>query len=271
MVEGIPGSGKSTFAKKIAEFYTKRGLKTNLYNEGDYQPADLAWNACIPIEKLESVLSPYVDFRDEINKNIHIEDGYAIISYTQVKTENQTFYKDMESYEVYDNRVPFEVFEILHHKRWEAFSKHAESKDELTVFECAFLQNHIWQLMLWQLSDVETIKQYFNKLIQTVTELSPVLIYLSQPDIRETVERVAGQRVFNYGSWIDGFIGSIENTPYGRQQGLKGFDGAINHLETRKSAELKVIESLPIETIILENSNFDWDTLWEELKNKLPV
>jgi hypothetical protein len=271
MVEGIPGSGKSTFAKKIAEFYTERGLKTNLYNEGDYHPADLAWNACIPNEKLESVLSPFADFRDEINKSIHIEDGYAIVSYTQVKTENQAFYKDMESYEVYDNRVPFEVFESLHRKRWEAFSKHAKSKNELTVFECAFLQNHISQLMMWQLVDVEIIIQHLNKLLQTVTELSPVLVYLSQPDIRETVERVARQRVSDHGSWIDGFIGYTENTPYGKRHGLKGFDGLIELLETRKSAELKVIESLSIETIILENSNFDWDNQWTELKKKLPV
>jgi hypothetical protein len=271
MVEGIPGSGKSTFAKKTAEFYTKRGLRTNLYNEGDYHPADLAWNACIPIGKLESVLSPYADFRDEINKNIHIEDGYAIISYTQIKTENQTFYKDMESYEVYDNRVPFEVFETLHHKRWEAFGKYAKSKNELTVFECAFLQNHISQLMMWQLADVEIIIQHLNKLLQTVTELSPILVYLSQPDIRETIKRVAAERVSEYGSWLDGFISSLENTPYGKKHGLKGFDGAIKHLESRKSTELKVIETLLIETIVLENPNYDWDNLWTELEKKLPV
>jgi hypothetical protein len=271
MIEGIPGSGKSTFAKRIASFYTERGLRTNLYNEGDYHPADLAWNACIPVEQLESVLVPYANFRDEINKNIHIEDGFAVVSYSKVKTDNETFFRDMESREVCDNRVPFEVFETLHRKRWEAFSKHAKSKDELTVFECAFLQNHIWQLMLWQLADIETIKQYFSKLIQTVTELSPVLVYLSQSDIRETVERVARQRVSEHGSWIDGFIGYTENTPYGKRHGLKGFDGLIELLETRKSTELKVIESLSIETIILENSNFDWDNQWTELKKKLPV
>jgi len=42
MVEGIPGSGKSTFAQKIEEFYTKHNLKANLYNEGSFHPADLA-------------------------------------------------------------------------------------------------------------------------------------------------------------------------------------------------------------------------------------
>lgn len=271
LVEGIPGSGKSTFAKRIFDFYTKGGLKTTLYNEGGFHPADLAWNACIPVEILDSVLAPYESFRDEIDKNTHIEDDYAIVSYTQVKTENKAFFKDMESHEVYDNRVPFEVFETLHRKRWSAFCEQAKPKDEITVFECAFLQNHVSELLLLQLADIEAMKQYFNTLIHTVIELSPVMIYLSQPDVKETIQRIASQRVFEHGAWIDGFIHYTENTPYGKLHAIKGFDGVIQSLEKRKSIELEIIKSLPIETIVLENPNYNWEILWKDLEEKLPV
>ena len=271
LVEGIPGSGKSTFARRIADFYIKGGIKTNLYNEGWFHPADLAWNACVPLKILDIVLAPYEDFRDEIDKHIHVEDDYAIVSYTQVKTENEAFYKDMESYEVYDSRIPFEVFDSWHRKRWNAFCQQAKLKADFNVFECAFLQNHISELMLFQLADIETMKWYFNALIQTVAELSPVLIYLSQPNVRETIERVAKQRVFEHGSWIDGFIQYIENTPYGKLNKINGFDDIIQFLEKRKSVELKIINSLPIDTIVLENPNYDWETLWENLENELQM
>ena len=75
LVEGIPGSGKSTFAQKIADCYSTRGQKTNLYTEGDYHPADLAWNARLPLEELDNILAPYSAFRADIDKNTHIEDG----------------------------------------------------------------------------------------------------------------------------------------------------------------------------------------------------
>ena len=85
LVEGIPGSGKSTFAQKIADCYSTRGPKTNLYTEGDYHPADL-------------------------DKNIHIEDGYTTISYTHVTTGTPEFYKAMKDREVYDSRIRFPLF-----------------------------------------------------------------------------------------------------------------------------------------------------------------
>jgi len=267
LVEGIQGSGKSTFAKKIADFYTEHGLQANLYTEGGFHPADLAWNACIPVETLSRVLAPYSGFREEIDKNTHIEDGYAIISYTQVKTDNKAFFKDMENHEVYDNRVPLDVFNGLHRSRWRAFGEQAKRKNALNVFECALLQNHVTELMYFHIADDETMKMHFNTLIQTVTALSPFLIYLTQPNIRDTIERVADER----GDWINRFIHYAENSPYGKLYGLKGFDAAISCLEERKRMELDVISSLPIASVILENPNYDWETLWESLVNNLPI
>ena len=271
MIEGIPGSGKSTFAKRIADFYISHGLKVNLYNEGEFHPADLAWNACVPVKSLNDVLAPYESFRNEIDKNTHIEDDYAIISYTQVKTENAEFYKEMETYEVYDNRVPFDVFNRLHRKRWETFGSQAKVNNELNIFECALLQNHVNELMLFHLADIDTIKKHINTIIQTVADLSPSLIYLSQPNVKETIERTAKQRVSENGRWIDGVINYIENTPYGKLHGIKGFDGAVQIFEERKRIELEIVNSLPINAIIIENPDYDWDVLWGKIKSFLYI
>jgi len=269
MIEGIPGSGKSTFAQRITDFYNNNGIKTNLYNEGGFHPADLAWNACIPVESLDNALAPYKSFRNEIDKNTHIEDDYAIISYTQVKTDDKTFFNAMETYEIYDNRVPFDVFNKLQLKRWGTFGRQAKEKNELTVFECALLQNHVSELMFYHLADIETLKIHTNSLLQTVAELSPSLIYLSQPNVRETIERVAEQRVYVYGKWIDRVINYSENTPYGKLHNIKGFDGAVQMFEERKRIELEIIKSLPINTIIFENPEYNWEALWEKIESFL--
>ncbi|MCL2322179.1 MAG: thymidylate kinase [Oscillospiraceae bacterium] len=271
MIEGIPGSGKSTFAQRIADFYNNQGLKTNLYNEGGFHPADLAWNAYIPVEFLNKILASYEKFKDEIDKNIHIEDDCAIIPYTQVKTDDKAFFKEMESYEVYNNRVPFDVFNRLLSKRWSAFSKEAKEKDEVNIFECALLQNQVSELMLFHDADIDMLKTHINAFLQAVADLSPCLIYLSQPNVRETIERVAKQRVFEDGSWIDMVIDYSENTPYGKLRGIKGFEGAVQIIEERKRMELEIIKSMPINTIVLENPDYDWEALWKEVESFLRI
>lgn len=270
LVEGLPGSGKSTFAKKIAKFYKNHKVKVNLYNEGDFHPADLAWNSLIPLELLETILSKYDTLKAEINKNMIIEDNYAVIPYTQIKTENESFYKDMESYEVYNNRLSLSEFTKLHYKRWSKFNNQAK-KNELNIFECAFLQNHISELMYFHLSDIESIKTYFSNLIQTVNDLCPMLIYLSHSNIEKMISNVAKERVSPYGNWIDEVINYIETTPYGKLKERKGFDGVIQSFYERKQAELEVIKHLKINTLILENSENDFEMMWKELESKLLI
>lgn len=43
----------------------------------------------------------------------------------------------------------------------------------------------------------------------------------------------------------------------------------IRVLEERQKAELEIIRSLPVPGIVLENSCYDWEDLWEELVSKL--
>ena len=56
LVEGIPGSGKSTISKKIRDFLVSKGLDVVLYNEGDLHPTDMAWNALLSKEEYDNVI-----------------------------------------------------------------------------------------------------------------------------------------------------------------------------------------------------------------------
>ena len=269
-MEGIPGSGKSTFARKIAEWYKNRRVSINLYIEGQTHPADLGWNACVPLAKYGDILQRYESLRSQIERNVVIENGVAIIAYTQIKTDDKDFYKELESFEVYDGRVPDEVFFSLHYDRWRSFGQHARQNDELNIFECAFMQNHVNELLFWRNADADTIVAHHIKLIDSVKSLSPVLIYLSQPDIRETIQRIANERVsVEHGNWIDLCISYCENSPFGKQLGIKGFDGAMEFFTIRKQLEMKILSQLPIRHIVIENDAYDWDNIWLKIEEYL--
>lgn len=266
LIEGIPGSGKSTIARKIAGWYEERSITVNLYIEGQSHPADLGWNACVPPTEYGDILRRYGELREDIEKHTVFEGDTAIVAYTQVKTGDRVFYDDMERYEVYDGRVTDEVFYNLHYGRWRAFAAAAAVKDELNIFECAFLQNHVNELVFWRNADEGEVIKHHNRLLEAVEALSPVLIYLSQPDIRETIGRIARERVSaEYGDWIDKCIAYCENSPYGKRNKINGYDGAIEFFLLRKRLEMKIIDQLPIPHAVIDNPDYDWDAVWASI------
>jgi len=216
-------------------------------------------------------LEKYAPLRAEIQNFTVFEGEFAIIAYTLVKTDDKDFYKELAAYEVYDGRVPDDVFINLHYKRWRAFGRNAADIDALNIFECAFLQNHVNELLFWRNADEDAIISHHNKLLASVKSLSPVLVYLSQPDIRETIGRIAAERVSNEnGNWIDGCIAYCENSPFGKRRGIKGFEGAMEFFAIRKHLEMKILAQLSIPYIIVDNSDYDWDDVWRKIEAYLP-
>lgn len=267
LIEGIPGSGKSTFARKIAEWYQNRGITVNLYIEGQSHPADLGWNACVPARKYSGILQRYQQLRDEIERHTVFENDLAIVAYTQIKTDIKDFYKEMEAFEVYYGRVSDETFFKLHYDRWRSFGQNSISRDAMNIFECAFMQNHVNELLFWRNTNEDAVITHHNKLLNSVMCLSPVLIYLSQPDIRETIQRIARERVSkDNGNWIDHCIAYCENTPFGKRHGMMGFDGAMELFTIRKEHEMKILRQLSTPYIVVENEDYDWDDVWLKIE-----
>lgn len=270
LVEGLPGSGKTTISKKISEYMSAK-RKTNLYQEGDGHPADLAWCACIPFEKLDFIYKKYPTYQQHIESCMYIEDGFVVVPYTQFSIEDNAFFQLMESYEVYDSRVGFETFSKLHMTKWKRFEELSEKSDDLTVFECAFLQNHINELLLFHCMTEKEIEKYLMNLISKVRKLEPVLIYLNQPSVYETITKVSEIRLNEKGEkeWMERVIQYIENSPYGRNNLLSGFEGMVSYFESRKKIELNIIKNLPIETYIIDNPNYEWINVWMEIQEIL--
>lgn len=269
LVEGLPGSGKTTLSKKIAS-YLREWRETNHYNEGEAHPADLAWCACVPSEQLEAIYERFLEYRSHMEAHMTVEDGVAIIPYTRFPIEDQEFYALMESFEVYDHRVGFETFCELHLKRWQRFAEVALTEGSINVFECAYLQNHINELLLFhEMSEVQ-IESYLLRLIDTVLKLNPVIIYLDHRDVVHSLRQVSDARVDSKGErvWMDRVIAYIESCSFGKSHQLKGFEGMVAYFEHRKSIELRLLQQLPVKAHVVTHDG-DWKQTWRTLKSLL--
>ena len=103
MVEGIPGSGKTTFAKKIAARLRDLGYNATCYNESDIHPADLSWIAVLTAAQYEHLLQKWPSYADQIRAQAWQESNRVLVAYSNVEVtrkEDEALYDDFAPYEV---------------------------------------------------------------------------------------------------------------------------------------------------------------------------
>ncbi|GHU79463.1 hypothetical protein FACS1894191_2310 [Clostridia bacterium] len=104
------------------------------YPEGEAHPVDLGWIACVPLERYNDLLERCPQFVEDIKANAQIGHGYAMVAYLGIQDKTKAFQDEMESYEVYDGKVEWEVFRGLHLTRWRTFAENHAAKEEISVF-----------------------------------------------------------------------------------------------------------------------------------------
>lgn len=273
LVEGIPSAGKTTTARKIKEKLMSECKNVILYEEGMSHPADMAWNAYLNEEEYNNFLSKCLAMwensqktisREELSNRIEIqarkEDKHVILAYTKINFPEDCYWSligEVASKEIYDGRRSLKEFTEIHLKRWERFAKKALLDDAIYIFECAFLQNHIFELLgIYEKSD-EEILIYLNNLLNTVKCLNPCLVYIEPADVEKTVMKAAGERKALHKSrkdWIDEVANWVSNISYGKSHDLKGKEGVFSFYKERLRIDKLMIRNLDIPVTIINRN-----------------
>jgi hypothetical protein len=256
LVEGIPGSGKSTTARNIEALLKFRGVQVHCFNEGDLHPCDLAWHSCVPIAEYEKLLQTFPEYQESLRHYTSVEDTYAYVTYGKLGLlpDHPLFIK-LKSLEPYNGQVSLEEFKKLHFSRWKKFGEQTH-EDVTYIFECAYLQNHIVELILTYQQDYDYIKMYTKELIETVLPLRPFLIYLSPTNVEWTINNAASERKTDrpdiWNDWIDDVIAYMENSNYGKANNATGLAASMRFFKERQRLELDLIKELPIQSYVHE-------------------
>ena len=253
-VEGVQGAGKSTLVGRLAGILPDY----RVYREGDYNPVELAWCAYMTEAQYESVLSKYDSLRGEIIANTHTEGDRRIVTYTRVITDIPGFHKDLEQYEIYNDRLDRARFEEI------ILGRYARWDGDRSIFECSMFQNIVEnQILFYEMTD-EEIVAFFLRLKAVLAGRDLRILYLEADDIAESLRVIRKERVDADGNemWFPLMVGFLEESPHGKRRGLKGFDGLVNHMEHRKAVEKRVLrEVFPEQAVILKSKNYDLDAV----------
>lgn len=271
LVEGIPGAGKTTTARKIKEKLIDEGKEAILYEEGMSHPADMAWNACLKEDEYNDFIKKCSEMQEGSKKSIskeelisriqrqtRIEDNNVILAYTKIDFPEDCYWSligDVASKEICDGRKSLDEFRDIHLRRWSKFAEQALLNDNIYIFECAFLQNHIFELLgVYEKSD-EEIYLYLKSLLETVKSLSPSIVYIEPSSVEDIIIQAANESKSPEGSrpdWIDEVANWVSNVNFGKSHNLKGIEGVFYFCKERLRIDKLMIEKLNVPVTIIK-------------------
>lgn len=132
-------------------------------------------------------------------------------------------------------------------EKWRSFVKNAD-KETVYVFNCIFLQNPMCETMMRFGMSEKDSERYIAEIAEIIKPLSPVIVYIDQPNVRAAIDAVLDERG---NEWFNAVIGYHVSQGYGKQNGLTGYDGYIKCLEERRRREKNILSALDIESFVI--------------------
>ena len=248
-VEGLQGSGKSTLVNRLSE----RHPDCLPIREGEYSPVELAWCAWLDESEYEDILEAFSSLRSQIEKKSYRESGHVIVCYTKVMTEDRRFYRELEKYEIYNNRISFEEFRKIILDRFRKWN------GDQMIFECSLFQNIVEDLMLFRNAADEEILAFYREIRKAIEGKEYRILYLKTREIAGNLQVIRKERSDEKGNelWFPMMLGYFDNCPASAARGLSGEKALIDHFAHRQELELRICrEVFPDRYMILNSKEY---------------
>lgn len=256
--EGVPGSGKTTSAKWLA---SRLGESAKLFLEGDPEhPADYESVACLTEKQFDEVEQECPSVR---GMAIRKEERYYI-SYASLYGKDTELFERLKAFDVYE--LPVEDYLEVALEKWKEFVEQAKSGVHEYILECCYLQNPFTFLLAKHNCSKEIIFNFLNKITNVITDLDPIIVYFEQDNVAENLEKIRQERPVE---WFDFITWYYTGQEYGKERGLSGVSGVLAFLEERKYYEKEFLRSVPVRSLIINNTNADWGNIHNRLAIKL--
>lgn len=266
IVEGLMGTGKTSTASFIGKYVEQQHRKASIFLEGDLDhPVDFEGVACLNEQEYNLLLHQFAYDQQCIQQMVRVEGYNYFFSYKKAKQILQDTFAD----DLYTYIATYDIYELslarhceLMLQSWRDFAERLVSTDEVVIVECCFFQNPMCMLLAKNNAEQTVITEYILELSDIIKPLQPVLIYLYQENIRQTLHKVSVERSTE---WLDFVIWYYTEQEYGKAHQWSGLDGLIECLQVRRTLELEIFEQLNMSKLRMDHSTYSWEHTQQEL------
>lgn len=162
--------------------------------------------------------------------------------------------------------VTIEEYIALSLRKWRSFAQEARQSATVTACDGLLFHGNMTDLMLMNASP-EVLRAYVEQIIETISDLNPVVIYFSHPDITRALRRICDER----GSeWEAYQVNWKVLSPYGKERSLHGFDGLVELYRDYCALCEDIFAKLALPKLAIHNEG-DWTRYYEEILSFLQL
>jgi hypothetical protein len=253
--EGIPGTGKTTTSQLLHKNFLDNRIDSNIFIEGCEHPIDLPFYAYLSLNEYDALIFKFKEQAVWLQNNSIVEENYVLTPYKipEPYPRNDILIGYLQSKEFCYSSEPivsFDKFKKVFYKRFEQYVAKMISKNEITIFESALFQHQIHDInrLYPHIKDNEIV-EYLKMIANILTPLKPILFYISQNSVRE----------------------SLKHTAFIRSKPKWSTEETISYYEKRKVLELDAMKNLPFYSIILDNTEYNWDKMFDAILTTLSL
>lgn len=162
--------------------------------------------------------------------------------------------------------VTVEEYIKLSLRKWRKFAQEARQNEVVIACDGLLFHGNMTDLMLMN-APAEVLRAYVAQVIETISDLNPVVIYFLHPDIAQALRRICDAR----GSeWEAYQVNWKVLSPYGRERSLHGFAGLVELYQNYCALCEDIFPQLELPNLAIRNEG-DWARYYEEILSFLQL
>jgi hypothetical protein len=267
VVEGIPGSGKTTMARFVKNLLDDVRVANELFVEDNLDhPAEYESVAWFPRDEYEHFLEHHAANRSLLAKYSWFRGEDCFIAYGKLdKAHRQEIPAELSGElaqcDVWAVPTP-DLFCRLKMDRWKTFAETARQGKQTYILECCLIQNPLAVLMIRHNMSESYTLAYVRSVLELVEALDPLILYLWPRDTWKAWERITRERPEE---WINAMIDYLERGQWSHANQLSGYESVVAFHDLRKEIEMRFLQELDGQALLVEMSDYDWDRCQREI------
>ncbi len=249
LVEGLPGSGKTTAASELSTWLDTTDWAPAAYwpeGRADH-PADFESVAVLTPAQLDDLRRRHPAEAATLAAAAQVDGPHVLLPYGMHPKLSAEITDDLRRHDTYDGDVGIDTHHEVLLASWRRFG--ATAPAAVQVWECVLIQNPVCAYIARHDRPAAELGGHVAALLDAVRAHRPAIIYLDPGDPADVLTRAAAERPRE---WLDAVIEYHTGQGYGLRMGLHGFDGYVEFMRHRRELELELIAGLGAPVLLVE-------------------